>query len=148
MAQIGLLWSQNMAQTLYTVRGYRIILVLSDGKLMRMISSLHNKKMKANVFQYATDVPFDVPDLPIQNNIRYIPKVFQSEQVINVDAESVQSLAFVFKFVDFEKVAFTESQGMQNVYLLCGCYNQRNGVTQIRDDIAFSGPLVVLGWMV
>jgi hypothetical protein len=37
---------------------------------MRMISSPHNKKMKANVFQYATaDVPFDVPDLPIQNNI-------------------------------------------------------------------------------
>jgi hypothetical protein len=71
--------------------------------------------MKANVFHYATDVPFDVPDLPIQNNIRYIPKVFQSEQVINVDAESVQSLAFMFKFVDLEKVAFTESQGMRNV---------------------------------
>jgi hypothetical protein len=105
-----------------------------------MISSLRNKKMKANVFQYATYVPFDVPDLPIQNNIRYIPKVFQSEQVINVDAESVQSLAFMFKFVDFEKVAFTESQGMRNVYLLCGRYNQRNGMTQIRDDICLKFP--------
>ena len=65
--------------------------------------------------------------------------------MINVDAESVQSLAFVFKFVDFEKVAFTESQGMRNVYLLCGCYNQTNGVTQIPDDMCLKFPFCYQG---
>ena len=44
-------------------------LVLSDGKVVRMITSLRGQKMKANVFESATDVPFDVPDLPVQNNI-------------------------------------------------------------------------------
>jgi len=117
-------------------------LELTDGKVVRMVSSVRGSdRMKVNVFDSVGDVPFDAPDRPTRNDIRFIPEVLQSDKVVSILAASVKRLAFVLKLADFDRAACSELQGMLGVYLLRNRYNGNNVITEIPDLLCMKFPL-------